>query len=75
MRGCERWLTKCSCLTHLRNNQVIARVKLNGSGKMVSRDGATGTVQMVIALLGAVDSAVCVTIVMIIRMDVRVSGL
>lgn len=41
---------------------------------MVSRDGVTGTVQMVIALLGAVDSAVCVTIVMIIRMGVRVSG-
>ena len=41
---------------------------------MVSRDGATGTVQMVVALLGAVDSAVCVTIVRIIRRDARVSG-
>lgn len=52
----------------------------NNTGKakrkweMVSRDGATGTVQMVVALLGAVDSAVCVTIVRIIRMDARVSG-
>ena len=41
---------------------------------MVSRDRATGTVQMVVALLGAVDLAVCVIIVMIIRMDARVSG-
>ena len=52
----------------------------NSTGKakrkwqMVSRDGATGTVQMVVTLLGAVDSAVCVTIAMIIRMDVRASG-
>lgn len=67
-------MTKCSYLTHLRNNQVITQVKLNGSGKMVSRDGVTGIVQMVVALLGAVDSAVCVTIAMIIRMGARVSG-
>ena len=38
------------------------------------RDGATGNLQMVVALWGAVDSAVCVTTVRIIRMDVRVSG-
>lgn len=61
-------------MTHRRNNKVTTQVKLSGSGKMVSRDGATGTVQMVVALLGAVDSAVCVTIVRIIRMDARVSG-
>lgn len=61
-------------LTHRRNNQVTTQVKLKGSGKMVSRDGATGKVQMVVALLGAVDSAVCVTIVRIIHMDARVSG-
>lgn len=64
-------------LTQRRNNQVTTQVKLNGSGKMVSRDGATGNLQIMVALvalLGAVDLAVCVTTVRIIRMDVRVSG-
>lgn len=44
---------------------------------MVSRDGATGNLQIMVALvalLGAVDLAVCVTIVRIIHTDDRVSG-
>lgn len=70
----DGWTLEVNRLCTGRTNQVTTQVKLNGSGKMVSRDGATGTVQMVVAPLGAVDSAVCVTIVRIIRMDDRVSG-
>lgn len=52
------------------NNTGKAKRKWeNGFQRWSNRHSADGG-----ALLGAVDLAVCVTIVMIIRMDARVSG-